>query len=115
MCLVCLSFGCNESGDPKSLSIVLQADPATKARVEKILKENPELVVPGTQTRYSMIIVKPDSRVDYKIVQVAPDPSVDYKIIVVDPASGKELPKLSRQLGNALREKIKKQQKESKK
>ncbi|HUT90201.1 MAG TPA: hypothetical protein VMY37_11935 [Thermoguttaceae bacterium] len=61
-----------------------------------------------------MIVVKPDPGANYKIVQVTPDPRVAYKIIVVDPTSGKELADLSRQLGNALREKIEKEQKGSK-
>jgi hypothetical protein len=97
-----------------SLPIVFEGDPATITQIETILKENPELVVPGMQTKFSMIVVKPDPGVDYKIVQVTPDPSVHYKITILDPSSGKEMTDLSRQFGHALREKIEKKQKESK-
>jgi len=39
-CVVCLVLGCNDSNAPQPLSIVLQGDPAAKAQVEAILKEN---------------------------------------------------------------------------
>lgn len=115
VCLVLVVSGFNESGDSQSISVVLQGDPATRALVDKSLKENPQVVVPGTQTEYSIRVIKPDPTVDYKIVQVTPDPNIDYKIIIINPQSGKKLPDLSRKLGDALREKLQQKQKESKK
>lgn len=80
--------------------------------LEQVLKENPQIVAPGTQTKYSLIVVKPDPSIDYKIVHITPDPNVDYKIIVADPRSGDKVPGLSRQLGGALRETLQERRKE---
>ena len=111
--LIWLVLGCSRPSEPEPISIALEGDPAAAAQVEAIVKENPELLIPGTQTKYSMIVVSPDAGVDYKILQVTPDPNVDYKIIVVDPTSGEELPDLSRTFGDALREKLRQEQSES--
>jgi hypothetical protein len=111
--LICLVLGCSKSSEPEPITIALEGDPAATARVEAIVEENPELLIPGTRTKYSMIVVSPDAGVDYKILQVTPDPNVDYKIIVIDPTSGDELPDLSRTFCDALREKLRQDQKES--
>ena len=113
VCFVWMLGGCKETDDPQSISIVLQGDPATRAAVEQVLEENPQFFIPGTQTKYSMIVVEPDSDVDYKIVQVTPDPTVDYKVIIIDPGSGQELADLSHPLGDVIREKLREKQAQS--
>jgi len=114
VCLVLAVGGCNTAGDPHSMSVVLEGDPATRAVLEQILKENPQLAIPDMDTEYSMIVIKPDPSVDYKILKVTPDPTIDYQILIIDPRSGNEQADLSRQLGDVLREKLRQQQKESK-
>lgn len=106
LCLACLALGCRERGDPSSMNVVLRGDPATKALVARILREDPELAVPGTETKYSITVVTPDAGVDYKILRVTPNRRVGYSIIVVDPDSGKERTDLSAKLGDALRQRL---------
>lgn len=106
VCLVLALGGFNAFGDSQSISIVLEGDPETTAVLKQMLKKNPQLAVPDPQTEYTIRVIKPDPSVDYKIMKVTPDPSVDYKIIIVDPQSRKTLPDLSRQLDDALQEKL---------
>ena len=115
VCLVLVVSGFNESGDSQSISIVLQGDPGTTAALKEILKEKPQLAIPGTETEYSIRVIKPDPSVDYTVVQITPDPNIDYSIIIIDPQSGKRMPDLSRKLSDALREKLQQKKKESKK
>ena len=91
VCIVCLSFGCGRSGGSEPLGVVLRADPITAAMVEAVLKEDPEIVVPGTQTRYSLKIVKPAPGVDWTMLQVVPDDDVGYAIVFIDSTTGEEL------------------------
>jgi len=109
LCLACLALGCREAGDPSSMNVVLRGDPATKALVARTLKEDPELAVPGTETKYSVTVVTPEAGVDYKILRVTRNPRVGYNIIVVDPTSGKERADLSAKLGDALRQRLRQQ------
>lgn len=114
VCLVCFLSGCKES---KELNIVVQGDPSFKDKIKIItetLKEDPQTItVSGSQTRYSMKVIKPDPNVDYKIVRITPDPDVDYKIIVIDPELNMEIPDLSRTFGEALRNKLIEKEEES--
>lgn len=105
-CLVLLFGGCVHTGSPQPISVAIQGDSATTAKITQFLKENPKIVVPGTQTEYSIAVVEPDPNVDHKIGIVPPDPTVDYKISVIDPKSGNEIPDLNRQIDSAIREKF---------
>ena len=107
VCIVWLSFGCSSSGGPELLNVILRADPITSAKVEAVLKGDPEFVVPGTEIRYVLRVVRPDPGVEWTMLQVVPDDDIGYAIVFIDSTSGKELPDLSRQLGPVLREKLK--------
>jgi len=90
------------------MPIALEGDATARAAVEQILRQHPELAIPGERTVYSMRVVEPDPGIDYKILRVAPDSTVHYRIRIIDPSTGDELPELSRQLGDALRSKVRK-------
>jgi len=112
LCLVLSLTGYKVSAaDLQTLSIVLEGDPKAASTLEQALKDNPKVAVSETKTDYSIIVIKPDPTIDYKIVVITPDPSIDYKITIIDPESGKELGNLGRQLGDALREKLRKRPK----
>lgn len=115
VCLLLAVTGCKESDDAQLISLVIEGDPAVKVLLEQIIKNDPLVIVDGTETKYTMQVIKPDSSIDYKIIKVIPDPSVDYKIIIIDPISGNKVAGLSDQLGNVLLGKIQQKQKDSKK
>ncbi|MFQ6041872.1 MAG: hypothetical protein ACE5PV_13525, partial [Candidatus Poribacteria bacterium] len=59
----------------------------------------PEIVQPKTGVKYHLQIIKPNPNIDYKIVRIKPNPNIDYKLIVIDPRTGKEMPKLTEEIG----------------
>jgi hypothetical protein len=104
-----LAIGCAPKPQTQSVSVVIEGDAKAKAALEGTLRANPNLVVPQGRTNYAMIVVPPGSHIDYKILRVNPDPEVDYKIVIVDPGTGKEVPRLSKELGDALRKRLEQQ------
>lgn len=100
-------MGCEDS---EELNIAVQGDPPFEDKANGItgtLPKDPQIYsFSGSQTRYSMIIIKPDPIIDYKILSNMPDPDVDYKIIIIDPGIKKETPDLSSTSGKYPREKI---------
>ena len=86
MSLLGFLMGCKDS---EEMNIVVQGDPPFEDKVKtvtEILKKDPHIFTfSGSQTRYSMIVIKPDPNIDYKNLSILPDPNVDYKIIVIDP------------------------------
>jgi hypothetical protein len=116
--LVCLAFILEEckvsDADQKTFSMVLHGDSKVANVHGKSLEDNPKVAIPGTQSNYSLMVIKPDPTIDYKIVGIIPDSDIDYKITIIDPESGKELGNLSRELGDALRKILRQRQKDSK-
>ena len=108
-------MGCKES---KEINIVVQGDSSFKDKIKTItetLNEDPHFFnLSGSQTKYSMKVIKPDPNIDYKIVKITRDPYVDYKIIVIDPKLKKEIPDLSHTFGEALRNKLIEKEEKSK-
>jgi hypothetical protein len=102
--------GCVKDDSLQLVPIVIQGDPAITAQLEHSLKEVPNIVLPGTKAGYSIMLVDPDPDVDYKIAEVTPDPTIDYNIRIIDPKSGKEMDEKSRELGDALRERLMQEQ-----
>ena len=116
--LVCLAWtivGCGEHRPPQQIAVAVQGDKATKAALERVLRENPTIAIPGRQTEYSIRVVKPDPNIDYKILQVVPDPKVDYKIIVVNPKSQQQLTGPVGEIGDVLRDRLRTQQSKGRK
>ena len=111
--LVLVAGGCVKDDSLQLVPITIQGDPTITAQLGQSLKEIPNIVLPGTQTEYSIILLKPGPGVDYKIAQFTPDPTVEYKIAIIDPKSGKEIPDLSRELGDAIRERLIEEQDDS--
>lgn len=102
-------FYCSCSKTPKNIPLVIQGDEVSKRELEDIIKDYPK-----TGIEYHLQIVKPDPKIDYKIVQIKPDPKIDYKIIIIDPQTGKEIPKLTEEIGKSI-SKLLQQKREQKK
>ena len=115
VCLVLAVSGLNAYGNSERISTVFQGGPASRALLDISSKKNPQIAVPGTQSEFSIRVIKPNPSVYYEIVQITPDPSIDYSIITINPGPGRELADLSQQPGSALREKLRQKQKESNK
>jgi len=67
--------------------------------VEDIIKSNPEIVQPKTGVEYHLQIIKPH-------------PNIDYKLIVIDPRTGKEIPKLTEEIGKNISKLLKQKRKQ---
>lgn len=85
----------SQSFGPATVPIVIEGDPASKAALEDLIKNQRIIVHSQSGMEYHLRVLEPDPSVDYKIVQVRPDPSVDYKIIVLDPEPSREITDLS--------------------
>lgn len=103
--------GCKKSSPPKTIPVVVKGDLAAKTNLESVLKSNPVIVLPKTETKYSMQIVKPDPDIEYSILQVIPDPNIDYDIIIIDPATQQPSSKVDPELSKKLLELLKKKSK----
>jgi len=127
--MVLLHCGCSKKiSMSEEISIVIQGDEASKRKLEEIikanpkvvhpemgveyrpkvlelnpnehvLKANPKVVQPEMGTEYKLQVIEPDTNIDYKIIHITPDENIDYKIIVIDPRTGKEMPKLTKEIG----------------
>ena len=102
---------CEKTPELPTVSVAIQSDAVTKAKLENLLRSNPIFVDPPSGTEYSLKIVKPDLAIDYKVVVIQPDPDIDYSIIVIDPKTKKEISNLSPEIGDGL-SKLLKQKKE---
>jgi hypothetical protein len=107
--------GCNETPKPPTVSVAIQSDAVTKAKLENLLRSNPVFVKPPSGTEYSLKIVKPDPTIDYKIAIIRPDPNINYSIIVIDPKTRKDISNLSPEIRNALSKLLKQRKNQEKK
>jgi hypothetical protein len=101
--LLTMLAGCKESNSPKALLVLPDGQTEVVKTVEKILKEDPNVVKSALGSDFRIKIIEPDESVDHKIVIIKPDPEVDYKIIVIDPGSGYPMPAISKRLEDEIR------------
>ena len=100
---------------PATVSVAIQSDAVTKAKLENLLKPNPVFVNPLSGIEYSLKIVKPDPTIDYKTAIILPDPNIDYSIIVIDPKTKKDISNLSPEIRDALSKLLKQMKNQEKK
>ncbi len=100
---------------PATVSITIQSDAVTKARLENLLKSNPVFVNALLGTEYSLKIVKPDPTIDYRTAIIRPDSDIDYSIIVIDPKTGKDISNFSPEIRDALSRLLKQMKNQEKK
>jgi hypothetical protein len=95
---------------PESVTIplVVQGDSTSKMKIEEIIKSNPNLNLPQTLQKYSLIIVEPDASINYHILQVKPDSNIDYKMIIINPMGDNVRQELDPELKEAIIESIEK-------
>ena len=94
--LLCLCGCKEEANQSKPLPLTVEGDEITKAAIEHMLKTNPRIYiprsntsVPGSDTEYAIQIVKPDPGKNYSILRVEPDPNTEYSMMIIDPRTQK--------------------------
>ena len=94
--------------EPETVPLVVQGDSAATMKIEKIFKSNPNLNLPQTLQKYSLIIVEPDASINYHILQVKPDSNIDYKMMIINPMGDNVRQELDPELKEAIIESIQK-------
>jgi len=111
-------LGCDDAGHQKPVQVTVAGDAATIAAIERIVHQDPRIILPGCEIEYSfrfvnpgdsldqpaphqepdaaidsrMPIIRPDTTVGYSIAIVRPDTTIDYLMPIVAPGS---LPRFS--------------------
>ena len=110
MFLVIFLLGCKE--EEKTIYLVPEGPPEITTAVEKILKDNPQIVDSAIGDEFIVKIIPPDSSIDHKISIIRPDPDIDFKIGIINPygnAQTSQMQKLSQKLAEEIRKKMQEQ------
>ena len=118
---LCLCSCNQEDNQRQALRLTVEGDDLAKATIEKMIKDNPTIHIPGSKTdssnpttEYSLQIVEPDSSMNYSILRVEPDPNAEYSILIYDPKTQRPPADIDTNTLDAILKELKKRNDEAK-